>query len=222
MGLRINQSSSHGLGFYVSQADRPDLGYGSYTGTGTVLPQMFVTRYNTGASNAAVWVDRVGIGGIVNPQAMLDLGQTSIKSVVRAYGASFSIKPFEIPHPEPEKAADNWKLRHWCLETDDPGGSVAYRKVIDAVHGNNVITMPSWFPLLTKDVICFSSAIRHFGLSWCEQNPENPKEIILGTSKAGKYAVMITAARNDERARSCNQEVEFQEFETFCEQPPMK
>jgi hypothetical protein len=221
MGLRINPSSSHGLGFYVSQGNTPDLGYGNFTGAGTVLPQMFVTRYNTNPGGTAVWEGRVGIAGVVNPQKMLDLGQNT-NSVIRAYSMSLSIKPFEIPHPDPGKAADSWKLRHWCLESDDPGGSVAYRRIIDASQGNNTIVMPEWFPLLTKNVICFSSPIRHFGLSWCDQNPDNPREIILGASKAGKYAVMITAARNDKAARECPSDVEYQEFETFCEQPPMQ
>ena len=71
--------------------------------------------------------------------------------------------------------------------------------------------MPDWFQHLAKDVICYSSpAGHHFGLSWAEQDRENPNQIAVGVSKDGIYNVLVTAARADHCAMTmCPQEVEY-------------
>ncbi len=117
-------------------------------------------------------------------------------------------KCFLISNPDPAKTGQ--MLRHWSVESSEPGGSLPYRKQIDAIHGNTIISMPSWFKHLTIDVLCFASPVRHFGLCWADLDSDDANQIILGTSKAGMYNVMITAKRNDHCATQvCPQEVEF-------------
>ena len=113
------------------------------------------------------------------------------------------------------------RLRHWCIETDEPGGSLLYRKQIDAAHGNNIIELPAWFKHVSTSVLCFASPVRHFGLCWADQDSDDANQIILGTSKAGIYNVMITAKRNDICATTmCPQEVEYTPKELEDPPPP--
>ena len=85
-----------------------------------------------------------------------------------------------------------------------------YRRQVDAAHGNNPIAMPSWFKYLCANVQCFASPVRHFGLCWADLDEDDGNSVILGTSKAGIYNVMITAKRNDRCATMmCPQQIEY-------------
>ena len=54
---------------------------------------------------------------------------------------SGSSKSFDIPHPDPNK--NNMGLRHWCVESDVPGGMVIYRRQITATHAQTItLNMP--------------------------------------------------------------------------------
>ena len=118
-----------------------------------------------------------------------------IRATGTVYGAT---KSFDIAHPDPAKP--DMRLRHWCTESDEPGGSLIYRKQIDAVHGNSIITMPAWFEHLSTDVLCFASPVRHFGLCWADRDADDTNKIIL----------MITAKRSDICATTMRpQEVEY-------------
>ena len=145
----------------------------------------------------------VGINN-VTPLYTLDV-TGDIRATGTVYGAT---KSFDIAHPDPAKP--DMRLRHWCTESDEPGGSLIYRKQIDAVHGNSIITMPAWFKHLSTDVLCFASPVRHFGLCWADRDADDANKVILGTSRAGVYNVMITAKRSDICATTmCPQEVEY-------------
>ena len=85
-----------------------------------------------------------------------------------------------------------------------------YRRQLDCARGNNVLQMPDWFKHLAQDVLCFTSPVHHFGLSWAAQDAEDPSKIIVGASKAGLYNVLVTARRKDKCATTrCPQEVEY-------------
>ena len=85
-----------------------------------------------------------------------------------------------------------------------------YRKQVDAAQGNTSITMPSWFKHLCSGVMCFASPVRHFGLCWADLDADDANTIVLGTSKAGCYNVLVTAKRKDHCATMmCPQEVEY-------------
>ena len=115
-------------------------------------------------------------------------------------------KSFEIPHPDPNKS--NMRLRHWCMESDIPGGSVIYKRQITSTKAQTIIfTMPSWFKFLTKNVIIFCSPYEHFGNAWGKYIDNNIIEI--HTNKDGKYNIMILADRNDKSAKMCEKEIEY-------------
>ena len=87
---------------------------------------------------------------------------------------------------------------------------MTYRKQIDAPQGNTSIPMPSWFKHLCSGVMCFASPVRHFGSCWADLDADDANTIVLGTSKAGLYNVLVTAKRNDHCATMmCPQEVEY-------------
>ncbi len=146
----------------------------------------------------------VGIGTVA-PAYKLDV-TGDIRATGTVYGA---VKSFDIAHPDPAKAGQ--RLRHWCIEGDDPGGAVVYRRQLDCARGNNVLQMPSWFRHLAQDVMCFTSpAGHHLGLSWAAQDAEDPNKITVGASKAGLYNVLVTARRKDKCATTmCPQDIEY-------------
>ncbi len=75
-----------------------------------------------------------------------------------------------------------------------------YRRQLQCDKGNNVLQMPSWFEHLAQDVLCFSSPVKHFGLSWAAQDEDDPNKITVGVSKDGLYNVLVTGRRMDKCA----------------------
>ena len=81
--------------------------------------------------------------------------------------------------------------------------------------------MPDWFEHLTTDVLSFAPPVRHFGQCWADSTSDNTNQVVLGTSKAGIYNVMITAKRNDICGTTmCPQEVEYIPEEAEEGEPP--
>ena len=89
------------------------------------------------------------------------------------------------------------RLRHCCIESDEPSRRVIYRKQINVMQGNNNITTPVWFKHLLADVLYFASPVCDFGLYWVAQDCEDGNQIAVGMSKAGLYNVMVTAKGNN-------------------------
>jgi len=120
-------------------------------------------------------------------------------------------KSFVIDHPSKSKAG--WKLRHWCVEGDAPGGALLYRRTITASMAGVVdITMPEWFAPIAKNIQVYCNGFRHHGTAWGEQDASYLAVIHINCSRGGSYHVMISADRNDKCATSmCPQEVEFEE-----------
>jgi hypothetical protein len=144
---------------------------------------------------------RVGINQI-SPAYTLDVGGD-----IHASGTiSASVKPFDIPHPDPNKPES--RLRHWCVESDVPGGSILYRRQITATNAQIItLTMPDWFKYLTTNVIIFCSPYEHFGIAWGKYVDNN---IEIHTNKDGKYNILITCDGNDICATTmCEQEIEY-------------
>ena len=148
-------------------------------------------------------------GSFVGINTVTPVYQLDVTGDIRATGSIIGAsKAFLIDHPDPSK--DGQKLRHWCVEGDDPGGAVMYRRQLDCARGTNVLQMPSWFRHLAQDVLCFTSPVHHFGLSWAAQDAEDPNIITVGVSKDGLYNILVTGCRKDKCATTmCPQEVEF-------------
>jgi len=163
------------------------------TGTGR-LPDILITP-----------LGRVGIGDQNPAQALCVQGSCTISGSLTA-----ATKSFLIDHPDPIKAEQGMKLRHWVTESDEVGGSLLYRRQVKAIQGNNILEMPEFFKHLASHVMCVASPVRHFGLCWADLDFEDANRVVLGTSKAGLYTVLVTARRKDHCAlHMCPQEVEF-------------
>ena len=127
-------------------------------------------------------------------------GDFSITGTMTAATKSFNIK-----HPDPSKP--DYRLRHWCIESDTPGGMVMYTKTVEISTTSEKFMMPDWFKHLTKDVIVFVTPFKHFGSGWgeCVDN-----ELQVHTTTKGQFNILITASRNDHCATMmCPQEVEY-------------
>ena len=114
-------------------------------------------------------------------------------------------KSFDIKHPDPDKI--DHRLRHWCIESDKPGGMVMYTRSVEMSTTSETFNMPDWFKHLTKDVIVFVTPFKHFGSGWgeCIDN-----ELQIHTTTKGQWNVLITASRNDHCAiNMCPKEVEY-------------
>ena len=218
---RIAAFESHTSGytfgsyFYgMALCTAPVVGLGIWGGSGSVLPG----QTGSGGTAPHMLLNTLGNLGVgtVSPGQRLDV-VGNINCSGNIVGAS---KSFDIPHPDPSKP--EMRLRHYCLEGDDIGGAVMYRRQLQCDRGNNVLQMPAWFQHLTKDVICYCSpAGHHFGLSWAEQDPENLNEIVVGVSKDGLYNILITARRKDKCATEmCPSEVEYIPKEPEDPPPP--
>ena len=115
-------------------------------------------------------------------------------------------RSFDIPHPDPSKP--DHRLRHWVIESDEPGGSLIYRRQLSAVKGTNHISLPSWYAHLCADTLCFVSPVRHFGSCWADLDADGT--VVLQTSKSGRYNLLISARRKDHCATQlCPQDVEY-------------
>jgi len=186
LGLCTGTNIATGIGFYASTGNTVPSGTGSGAG-----PQMLFSE-----------AGRLGIG-IVNPTQRLHV----VGNILCSGTISGTTKSFDIKHPDPSK--QDYRLRHWCVESDKPGGMVMYRKQITATKASTIIiNMPDWFKHLTKNVIIFCSPYEHFGNAWGKYIDNNIIEI--HTSKGGKYNILITCDRADHCAvNECPQEVEY-------------
>jgi len=118
-----------------------------------------------------------------------------------------STKSFDIP----SEGKDGYRLRHYCVEDDTPGGSLIYKRQVTAPKaGLADLIMPSWFGWLAKDVQVFANGFKHHGTGWGEQDELDPCVIHLNVSKGGVYNVLVCAARADVCATTmCPQEIEY-------------
>ena len=190
VGLIDNNLNTVGTGVWGgSGLDIPDQGT---TPTG-LPPHLFVQ--STG---------RVGVGTI-NPSATMDI-QGSLSVTGSISGAS---KSFDIPHPDPAKA--EYRLRHYCVESDNRGGSIQYSRRIQAPKAGVVdLIMPDWFKFLATDIMIFVNGYGHMGTGWGKQDELDGNVMHITVSKGGEYNILVNAARNDHCAKhKCPAEIEY-------------
>jgi len=202
-------SYMYGMGLYVGST----VGTAFWGGTLAALPDQ-----GSGTGTAPhLFIQNNGLVGVntTAPGYTLD-----ITGDIRATGVVYgSVKSFDIAHPDPSKP--DMRLRHWVTESNEPGGNLLYRFQVDAVQGNNTIQMPDYFKHLATNVMCVASPVRHFGLCWADLSSEDSNQITVGTSKAGKYTVIITAKRSDMCATTmCPQVVEYIPAEELPREEP--
>jgi hypothetical protein len=133
-------------------------------------------------------------------------------NVVCSGNISATSKSFGIKQDwrEDAPAGKERRMRHWCLESDEQGGSLIYRRQVTAPKaGIADLTMPAWFQYLTKDVMVFCNGVGHFGNAYGEVDELDPCVIHITTSRGGLFNVMVTAARKDTAALACPSDVEY-------------
>ena len=149
-GLTLFEGASQGLGTGLAFHGGSGAALPDQSGTGGRLPDMLITFNGD-----------VGIGN-VNPSQKL----TVSGNILATGNLTASTKNFDIVHPTPEKAGEGYHLRHWCVETDSPGGSLIYRRTIDMTSTSGTLEMPDWFQDLAKNVTIHRNPYQHFGSGW--------------------------------------------------------
>ena len=206
-----NHTAGHymyGMGLYVGST----VGTAFWGGTLAALPDQ-----GSGTGTAPhLFIKNNGLVGVntTAPAYTLDI-TGDIRATGTVYGAT---KSFDIEH----EGKEGYRLRHWCMEGDAPGGSLIYKRQITTVKaGVADLIMPSWFGWLAKNVMVFATGYKHFGLAWGEQDSIDSCVIHITVSKGGIYNIMATADRNDMCATSmCRQEVEYIPEEPGDSPPP--
>ena len=86
-----------------------------------------------------------------------------------------------------------------------------YKRTVAAPKAGLVdIVMRSYFGWLAKNVMIFSTGVKHHGTAWGEQDELDPCVLHLTVSRGGTYNVMVVADRADICATTmCPQEVEY-------------
>ena len=117
---------SNGIGLWGGSGNAlPD----QYGNTGGVLPHMLVANNGNVGMNTS------------NPTEKLHVvGNILCSGSITATSASSAIKSFDIEHPDPAKP--DMRLRHWCVESDAPGGMVMYAKTVDMSTTSETFDMP--------------------------------------------------------------------------------
>ena len=186
-GMGLYVGSTVGTGFWGSTGSAlPDQG----SGTG-VSPHLFIRNNSC-----------VGVGNVA-PAFKLDV-TGDFRVTGNIYGA---VKSFDIDH----EGKEGYRLRHWCTESDTPGGGLLYKRQVTAVKaGVADLIMPSWFGWLAKNVLIFCNGFKHHGTAWEEQDELDPCVLHITVSKGGIYNIMVVADRNDVCATTmCPQDVEY-------------
>jgi len=195
-----NSNYFYGIGLVEHAGISPGLGL--WASTGTSFPYQNATS-STGVPPPLMVssTGSVGVGVIFPTERLHVVGNILCTGIITGL-----TKLFDIPHPDPNKI--NMRLRHWCVESDVPGGMVIYRRQIVATNAQTItLNMSDWFKQLTTNVIIFCNPDEHFGMAWGKYINNN---IEIHTNKDGKYNILITCDRNDICATTmCEQEIEY-------------
>ena len=132
----------YGMGLYVGST----VGTAFWGGTLGALPDQ-----GSGTGTAPhLFIKNNGLVGVntTAPAYTLDI-TGDIRATGTVYGAT---KSFDIEH----EGKEGYRLRHWCMEGDAPGGSLIYKRQFTAVKaGDADLIMPSYFQWLAKNVMIF-------------------------------------------------------------------
>lgn len=111
---------------------------------------------------------------------------------------------FDIPHPDPDKNADGYRLRHGLVESPTRGDNINRFVVLvsaDQVGREIAVELPDWFRWINEDEQCWTSPVRHFGRSWAEVARDH-RTFTFAADGAGAYNVLIIGTRSDDIARA--------------------
>jgi hypothetical protein len=135
----------------------------------------------------------VGIGTVGPTSKLYVNGSAHIQGTLSKTSGSFA-----IPHPDPEKAKDNWFLRHCFVESPTRGDNL-YRWTVEVNGGELIIELPDYFRYLNENAQVWVAPKGHFGRAFGEVNPELT-QVIIKADKDGEYNVLLVATRKDKDA----------------------
>jgi len=107
---------------------------------------------------------------------------------------------FEIPHPNPIKSEQGYKLRHSFVESPTRGDNIyRYNLFIgDCLSGQ--INLPDYWKYLNENPQVWISPVDSFGIGYGKVN-ENLTEINIRTNMSGEYNVLLLGTRKDQIAK---------------------
>jgi hypothetical protein len=159
----------------------------------------FILRNTTGLL-ADVYVENDG--GNYNVYFPASGNALTINGTTRAAVFAGSISKasgtFDIPHPDPVKAADDWRLRHSFVESPTRGDNI-YRFTVN-VDGEAVIDLPDYWPHLNENPQVWVTPSDCFGRGYGMVS-EDGKTLRVRVDTPGTYNVLLIGTRKDQAAR---------------------
>jgi len=116
----------------------------------------------------------------------LDVGGTLTKSA----------GSFVIPHPDPEKQSQGYKLKHCFVESNTRGDNL-YRYTITTESGLGEIDLPDYFKYINENAQVFVSGKNVLGYG---MGTVNDNKVTINTSVDGEYNVLVIGTRSDKVA----------------------
>jgi len=165
----------------VMESANNDVGLAFYTRNATV---------GDGLADEFMRIDHEGKVGIntTTPSATLTVNG----SISKTSGS------FDIQHPDPEKKAEGWRLKHCFVESPTRGDNI-YRYSVTVVDGTATVTLPDYYKFLNENSQVWCNPDEHFGVAYGKVNEE--QTILTITANAdGIYNIMLMGTRKDEDA----------------------
>ena len=129
-------------------------------------------------------------------------GSVHIRGDLSADGnVAASVKTFDIPHPNPEKREQGWRLRHGVIETPTRGDNhYRYEVQVESDGGEAVIELPSYWKYLNENPQVWVTAVGQFANGYGYVDETLSRLIVVG-AKEGLYNVLLVGTRKDETAK---------------------
>ncbi len=105
---------------------------------------------------------------------------------------------FDIPHPDPDKQAEGWRLRHSFVESPTRGDNI-YRFVVEVEAGQAVVSLPDYYRYLNENSQVWVSPLDNFGRGYGVVG-EQGTELLIRADRDGAYNILVVATRKDEIA----------------------
>ncbi len=146
------------------------------------------------------WLGFFTNGGPTNSMVIDKDGKVTVYNDFRVEGTlSKGSGGFDIPHPDPSKEKEGWRLRHAFVEAPTRGDNL-YRWTVKVKNGKAIIELPDYFKYLNENVQVWISPKGHLGRAYGKINKEFSKIIIIADTD-GVYNVLVIGTRKDKCAK---------------------
>lgn len=122
-------------------------------------------------------------------------------SVVKVDAIEKGAGSFDIPHPDPEKKAQGFRLRHCFVESPTRGDNLYTFQVKATDDKPKLVKLPDYFKFLNEDAKVWVTPKNCFGVGYAYVKSDMTA-IVLHVNMTGTYNVLLIATRKDDVARS--------------------